>query len=112
MFLKMRALVGEGCGAAQVLGVLALGLWLPWQGGRRSRARPLVCKSSDRGTALTLEPQDDRGASWLILCPLLPPPSVPLNFGVACCGDGILTFNISEPAFNVGIAFGAWCVPV
>lgn len=79
MFLKMRALVGEGCGAAQVLGVLALGRWLPWQGGRRSRARPLVCKSSDRGTALTLEPQDDRGLLAHFM-PAAPSPVRPSEF--------------------------------
>lgn len=72
--------MGEGWGAAQVLGVLALGrfpICFPWEGQRRTRARPLICKSSDRGTALTLEPQDAWGppGSFSVLSSL-PRPSV------------------------------------
>lgn len=101
MFFKMRTLVGEGWGAAQVLGVLALGrfpICFPWEGRRRTRARPLICKSSDRGTALTLEPQD----AWGLLAHFPSsslPPSVCLNFGVACVvetGSSLLVF-LSQP---------------
>lgn len=81
MSFKMRTLVGEGWGAAQVLGVLALRHFLtcfPWEGGRRTRARPLICKSSDRGTALSLEPQD----AWGLLSHFLSCPPSPIRLSV------------------------------